>query len=265
MNPELLAAIRRLNPVVLTVANAVTIAEVANAVNAIGASPIMSKAPEEAPELVGLAGGVTLNLGTWTKAQVDQMVAVGQAANQAQVPVVIDPVAVALPKRQQIFTNLVEQVQPSIIRANAGEMAFLAGEDDTTRGIDATDLTVNHALVAAEVAKRFNCIAVMTGKKDFISDGTKTFVVHNGTTLFATHVGSGDMLSSVLGAFLAVSEDALTAAVTGTAIFAATGQWVAQTAQLSNQQPGTFAVKLMDGLAAVSMTDLKSLLEVEVN
>lgn len=45
---SLIAQLRKQNPVVLTVANMVTPADVANGLNVLGASPIMSKAPEEA-------------------------------------------------------------------------------------------------------------------------------------------------------------------------------------------------------------------------
>lgn len=43
-----IATIKETNPIVLTVANNVTPADVANGLNALGASPMMSQTPEEA-------------------------------------------------------------------------------------------------------------------------------------------------------------------------------------------------------------------------
>lgn len=55
--------IREVNPVVVNYANFVTPFLVANGLNAVGASPIMSEEESEAEELVRLASAVTINLG----------------------------------------------------------------------------------------------------------------------------------------------------------------------------------------------------------
>ncbi|MCF6165024.1 Hydroxyethylthiazole kinase [Furfurilactobacillus rossiae] len=264
MNLSLLETIRKTNPVVFTVANSVTIAEVANAVNAIGASPIMSKAKEEAGDLVGIAGAVALNLGTWTPDQIGQMVTVGSLANQHQRPVVIDPVAVGLPSRRQQFDRLIANIQPTVIRANAGEMAALSGDLSNSKGIDATGAVSDPKRIIQAVALHYHCVAVMTGAVDWISDGQQTVSLHVGTPLFATHVGSGDMLSSVLAAYLAVEPNAMTAAVTGTAIFGATGQWAVNQADLTLMQPGSFGIALMDSFSQVTAETLSSYLKDKV-
>ena len=61
---ELLERVRQQNPVVLTIPNMVTPDKVADGLSAIGASPIMSLAPQEAAEMVKLADAITINLGT---------------------------------------------------------------------------------------------------------------------------------------------------------------------------------------------------------
>lgn len=50
-----IATIKETNPIVLTVANNVTPADVANGLNALGASPMMSQTPEEADDMVNIA------------------------------------------------------------------------------------------------------------------------------------------------------------------------------------------------------------------
>lgn len=258
----LLERIRDLNPVVVTIANSVTIGDVANAVNAIGASPVMPAGLAESAEMVAIAGAVAINLGTWTDDQFEQMMAVNEAAGAVKRPVVIDPVAVALPTRRRLFDQLIATGTPTVIRANSGEIATLAGQSGTSKGIDA-GLVTDAASIAATVAKQFKTIVVMTGATDYVSDGTHTVAITGGTSLFAAHVGSGDMLSSVLAAYLVVSDDPFIAAVTGTAQFGAIGQWVATKHHLTDQQPGTFAIKLMDGFASVTNNDINSLIKVE--
>ena len=66
MDNHLIAAVRQNHPITFTVANTVTSGKVADALSAIGASPIMSTALEEAADLVAAAHAVTLNIGTPT-------------------------------------------------------------------------------------------------------------------------------------------------------------------------------------------------------
>ncbi len=71
-----------------------TVQDVANGINAIGASPIMSEEKNEAEPMVKMADSVTVNLGAFTESQLDQIAAVTTFANQYKKPIVIDPVAV---------------------------------------------------------------------------------------------------------------------------------------------------------------------------
>ncbi len=127
MKLSLLDDLRAKNPIVFNVSNFVTVQDVANGINAIGASPIMSEEVAEADEMVGLAGAVCLNLGAVTATQVTQIRAVGQSANRQKRPLVIDPVAVGAVKyRMQMATGLLADFRPDVIRGNAGEIAALA-------------------------------------------------------------------------------------------------------------------------------------------
>ncbi|MGV0167458.1 hydroxyethylthiazole kinase [Furfurilactobacillus sp. WILCCON 0119] len=258
VDPALLMTIRAHQPVVLNLSNIVTVNEVANALSAIGASPIMSCAPEETADLLTIADAVVLNLGTWTPAQVTHMEALGQAANTAHVPVIVDPVAVDLPKRRQVFDHLMAMVQPTVIRGNTGEIASLAGLTAVTRGIDAANQNGLSTTIetAKAVAAQYHCCVVATGPIDIITDGDHVVINRAGTPLFATHVGSGDLLSSALGAFLAVSDQPLTAIATGTALFGAIGAWTVTHHQLTERQPGTFGIRLLDALCGVTANDL---------
>jgi len=86
--------------------------------------------------------------------------------------------------------------------------------------------------------------------------------VHNGTELFQLHVGSGDLLSSLVAAFAAVQpQDLLTAAATAATVLAGTGELVA--AQLTASRPGTFAMLLIDKLHLVTPAELSKIAVVD--
>ncbi len=130
MELQLLNTLRNHNPIVFNIANFVTVQDVANGLNALGASPIMSAEVQEAETMVQIAGAVCINLGTLTTTQIDQMRVVGKLANQYHKPVVLDPVAVgAVPYRKEVALALLSDFQVDVIRGNAGEIAALAGMD----------------------------------------------------------------------------------------------------------------------------------------
>src|SRR5262245_60495574 len=87
-----LAVLRERKPLVHNITNYVVMNETANAVLALGALPVMAHAREEVAEMVGLAGALVLNIGTLSEPWVDAMLIAGAAANEREIPVVLDPV-----------------------------------------------------------------------------------------------------------------------------------------------------------------------------
>ncbi|QER68192.1 hydroxyethylthiazole kinase [Paucilactobacillus nenjiangensis] len=251
MQIELLDQIRAQNPIVFNISNFVTVQDVANGINSIGASPIMSEEIAESEEMVAISSAVALNLGAFTTAQVAHIKRVGQLANQYKKPLVIDPVAVgAIKFRLDVAEQLLTDFQVDIIRGNAGEIAALAGVDWQAKGIDAGEGSGDLDAIAKACALKQHCVVILSGPTDVISDGKTVAKVKNGTPLFQLHVGSGDMLSSIVGAFAAVSDNYFEAAKAACAVFAVAGQLVAE--ELGGELPGTFSVKLMDKLHLVT-------------
>lgn len=257
MKLALLDDLRTQNPIVFNISNFVTVQDVANGLNALGASPIMSEEPAEAGEMVGLAGGVCLNLGVFTQAQIQQIRTVGQQANAQHKPLVIDPVAVgAVQYRKQVATGLLADFHPDVIRGNAGEIAALADISWQAKGIDAGEGAGDLVAIAQACAQKLDCVVILSGPTDIITDGTRVVKVLNGTPLFQVHVGSGDMLSSIVAAFCAVTPDTFEAAQTACLVFAAIGQRVVQT--VPDVGAGSFTVYLLDALQATTVAQIEA-------
>ncbi|CAJ1229528.1 Hydroxyethylthiazole kinase [Levilactobacillus zymae] len=257
MKVSLLDDLRRQNPIVFNISNFVTVQDVANGINAIGASPIMSEEVDEADEMVQMSQAVCLNLGAFTTPQVHQIKVTGQLANQYHKPLVVDPVAVGAVKyRAQVAAELFQAFQPDVLRGNAGEIAALAGINWQAKGIDAGEGAADLVTIAETCAKKQKCTVILSGPTDVITDGTRTVQVINGTTLFQTHVGSGDMLSSIVAAFCAIEDDYFEAAQTACLVFAAIGQRVAQADP--QMGAGTFIIKLMDALQQTTVAQIEA-------
>ena len=65
--------IRAERPLVHNITNFVVMNLTANALLALGASPVMSHAAEEAAEMAGIAGALVLNIGTLSRPWVESM------------------------------------------------------------------------------------------------------------------------------------------------------------------------------------------------
>ncbi|NOY10383.1 MAG: hydroxyethylthiazole kinase, partial [Spirochaetes bacterium] len=84
--------IREKKPLIHNITNFVVMNYTANALLAMGASPVMAHAPEEVEEMVSLAGALVLNIGTLTREWVSSMIKAGKKANELKIPVILDPV-----------------------------------------------------------------------------------------------------------------------------------------------------------------------------
>lgn len=262
MELHLLATLREQNPIVFNLANFVTVQDVANGLNALGASPIMSAEIKEADAMVQIASAVCLNLGTITELQRTQMQMVGQLASQQGKPIVLDPVAVgASPYRKRSALELLSDFHVDVLRGNAGEIAALAGVAWQAKGIDAGRGQGDVVEIARACARKFGCCVILSGPTDVITDGQRVARVSNGTPLFQLHVGSGDLLSSIVAAFAAVTTDYFQAAQTACLVLAGTGELVAS--QLTADRPATFASDLIDKLSLVSAPELETIARVK--
>jgi NAD(P)H-hydrate epimerase len=126
---------------------------------------------------------------------------------------------------------------PVVLTPHGGELARLLGAD--TSRVDA------HRLEAVRAcAERFGCVALLKGADTLIADpGGRVVVADHGPPSLAT-AGTGDVLSGILGAFLAKGlEPALAAAA------AATAHGLA--ARRAPHQPGLVASDLLTLLPAV--------------
>lgn len=242
----LVEEVRARSPLVHCITNVVVANLTANVLLAAGAAPAMVDAPEESGVLAGAAGALLVNLGTLTSAQAEGIEVAVRAAVAAGVPWVLDPVAIgALPLRTDLARELSRR-GPAIIRGNASEIAALAGGAGG-RGVDSTHSPDEVAAAAAEVAGDCGAVVAVSGPVDLVTDGSRVARVASGTPLLTRVTGTGCSLGALMGAFRAVTDDGLLAAVAATALLTVAGEQAAAT----TQGPGSFAVALLDRIADV--------------
>ncbi|RYD05875.1 hypothetical protein N752_08245 [Desulforamulus aquiferis] len=195
------------NPLVCNLTNTVVTNFTANVLLAVGASPLMSEGEQEALELSKIVDVLVLNMGTLHPRQVEYFLKAGKAANEEHKLVVFDPVGIgATSYRNQTASDIINQVKLDLVRGNYGEISFLAGISGQTKGVDSVGSEINIENIT-NLAKQRGILIAATGTVDYVTDGQRTFSNKSGHALLQLVTGTGCALSSLAGAFMAVSED----------------------------------------------------------
>ena len=199
--------VRESNPLVHNITNVVVTNFTANGLLALGASPVMAYAKEEVAEMASIAGALVLNMGTLRPDEVEAMLLAGKSANRNDVPVLFDPVGAGQLRIEQKLRDIFRLKSNSIIRGNAAEIANVINEKWEIKGVDAGAGNGNVVSIAKQAADELNTVAVITGKEDVVTDGERTIVIRNGHSILTKITGTGCLLTSVIGAFVAVEKD----------------------------------------------------------
>lgn len=248
-----LAAVRRVRPLVHCITNDVVMNPTANALLALGASPVMAHAPEEATRIAAGAAALVVNLGTPTRWRAEAMRLATATARASGIPWVMDPVGVGSSPWRHDLARELAGARPTVIRGNAREILSLAWGETDGAGVD-SDAGVSEAAreAARALAQEQGCVVAVTGFVDFVSDGGRELHVHNGHPLMARVTGTGCMLGAVLAACLGAGAPPFDAAVAALVLFGLAGE----RAGAGDVGPGTFQVRLFDALAALGPDDL---------
>lgn len=255
MNPEkialLLQKVRDENPLIHNITNVVVTNFTANGLLALGASPVMADSRKEMADMVKIAKAVVINIGTLTERTVEAMHIAGRAANQLQVPVLLDPVGTgATPYRTDTVQSLISEIGFSAIRGNAAEIANIAGENWMVKGVDAGASQGNVVELVTKTAQKLNTVIIATGKDDIVSDGVTTYSISNGHSILTKVTGTGCLLTSVTAAFIAVAENTLEGCVAALTVYGIAAELAAE--KTANQGPGSFQMEFLNQLYKIS-------------
>ena len=255
-----LIAVREKKPLIHNITNFVVMNFTANALLAMGASPVMAHAINEVEEMVSFAGALVLNIGTLTDDWVDAMVKAGKRASENHTPIILDPVgAGATALRTLSAKKLIAETRISVLRGNASEILSLRHDDSTTKGVDSIHSVEDAARTAKILAAELGTTLAITGPVDLITDGNQVVRVANGHSLMASVTGTGCTATVTIGAFLAVDNDPVSATATALAYFGLAGEIAGRNASA----PGSFMIKLLDALYTITPEELKNGCKIE--
>jgi hydroxyethylthiazole kinase len=257
-----LSAIRDQKPLIHNITNYVVMNYTANALLAMGASPVMAHATNEVEDMVSFAGALVLNIGTLSNEWITAMLKAGRKASEQQTPIILDPVgsgATAL--RTRSAKKIIAETDISVIRGNASEILSLRHQESKTKGVDAIHSVDEAAKAAKVLAQELKTTLAITGPVDLITDGARVIRVANGHPLMGYVTGTGCTATVTIGAFLAVDDDPVSATATALAYFGLAGEVAGQKASA----PGSFMIQMIDALYTITPQDLKKGCKIEEN
>jgi len=254
----ILTILRKAKPLVHHITNYVTVNDCANMTLAIGASPIMADAIAEAEDIARLSSALVLNIGTLNSSTIASMLVAGKAANEKNIPIILDPVgAGASTLRNDTVARILREVYISVVRGNISEVRFLAGLSSNTKGVDASaaDEMDNAADVAQRVARMFHCVVAITGAVDTIADAERVVHIRNGHPMMADVTGTGCMCSSLVGSFCGASPDWFEATAAAVLCMGIAGELAFETA--GQNGTGSFRVALLDAVSRMNQNTME--------
>lgn len=267
---KILTAVRHKKPLVQCITNFVTVNDCANIILASGGSPTMASHPLEVEEAVRNVRALVCNLGAIDK--VESMILAGKEANRIGKPVILDPVgAGGTGLRRDSVKRLIDAVHFTVLRGNASEIRYLAGQQTTGSGVDVSDMdeiteeNLDAAVaMASELAEGLNAVIAVSGKIDVISDGKETCVLRNGCATMARITGSGCMLTSLIGAFCGAWDEPFPATCAAMAAMGISGE-IAEEKRLRNGTGNaTFRSDLIDAVFNLTEEQLKKGVHYEI-
>ena len=265
-----LTAVRQRKPLVQCITNFVTVNDCANIILASGGSPTMAEHPQEVEEAVRKAQALVCNMGAIDK--LEAMILAGREANRLGTPVILDPVgAGGTQLRQDAVKRLLEEVHFSVIRGNASEIRYLAGQQTTGSGVDVSELdeiteeNLSSAVtMVGELAKKLGADIAISGRIDVVSNGKNTCVLRNGCATMARITGSGCMLTALIGAFCGANGDAFLAACAAMTAMGISGE-IAEEKRLRNHTGNaTFRNDLIDAVFNLTEEQLEKGVHYEI-
>lgn len=255
---SLATTIRETAPLVHNFSNLVEQNDTADAIAAVGGTQITLHNVEETADVAALCSAIAVNLGTLDDGFLQCARMAVQVAEASGRPWVLDPVAAGLTAYRTRAALAFLDLSPAVLKANASELLVLAGGAERGRGADSIHEVDDAEAAAKGLARRHGAVVVVTGVEDMITDGERIVRLGNGSQLMGRMIGSGCMLTSVMGCFLAVSDNPFDAALAATACFDVSGEMAAEQAG----GPGTLKPLLIDALHGLDRATVEDRLKI---
>ena len=221
------------------VTNFVVMNTTANALLALGASPVMAHAAEEVEEMAALARALVINIGTlspaWVRvhAQSDAQRGRKQAGRLFSIPWGPAPRASA----PRLAVNCLKKCRRPSCAGTPRKSALLPARPPEPKAWTARKPPTPLSTLPGLLATRYGCVVTVSGATDLIVSAGRVVRVANGHPMMPRVTGLGCTATALTGAFAAVNPSHLDAAAHAMAVMGIAGEIAAA----QSPGPGTFS------------------------
>ncbi len=237
--------VRTASPLVHNITNYVVMNNTANALLAIGASPVMAHAKSEVEDMVNISHALVINMGTLDEYWEEAMLLAAKKANLLQKPWILDPVGAGATAYRDSALSKLLSLSPTVIRGNASEIIALAKTNTVaTKGVDSTALSDEAVNAAKTLVQNYNSVVCISGETDIIINSSQIIYLKNGDPMMRKVTGLGCTASAMTGAFIGVIENKTEAVISAMSLIGIAGQLAAE----KSDGPGSLQLNLIDKL-----------------
>ncbi|WP_419867966.1 hydroxyethylthiazole kinase [Chryseobacterium sp. CT-SW4] len=255
-------AVKQQSPLVHNITNYVVMNTTANALLAIGASPVMSHSKSEVKEMTHISNSLVINIGTLDEYWAEAMVMAAETAHSQHKPWILDPVGAGATSHRDDLLGRLLSYQPHVIRGNASEIIALARVNKTaTKGVDSTASSDEAIDAARSLSQQHNNTVCISGKTDIIINQQQTIFIHNGHLLMTKVTGLGCSATAIIGAFLGTTDNVTEAVAAGMGLLGVSGELAAK----QSAGPGSLQMNILDKLYNISEKEFKDHLKISIS
>ncbi|MBN1939615.1 MAG: hydroxyethylthiazole kinase [Candidatus Aminicenantes bacterium] len=241
-------------PLVHNITNYVVMNNTANALLAVGASPVMAHALDEVEEMVNIASALVVNIGTLSVPWIEAMFRAADAARERGIRIVFDPVGAGATKfRTETSREFLESFRPTVIRGNPSEIMALVKEGVLTKGVDSRHDSEAAVDAAVYLNREYGSVVSISGEVDRIVTDGRIIMIENGDPMMPRVTGLGCTASALTGAFVAVDGSPFEGAAAAMAVMGIAGEMAAG----KSGGPGSFQVEFLDALYRIGEDDVR--------
>lgn len=257
---DMVLSVRKNTPLIHNITNYVVMNTTANALLAIGASPIMAHAHEEVEDMVAICGASVINIGTLDDYWANSMLKAAAKAQELGKPWVLDPVGAGATAYRDIVASKLLNYKPAIIRGNASEIMALAKlSQSQTKGVDSIHQSTEAIAAAQWLNESTGSIVCISGATDIIVSENKKILLHNGHPLMQQVTGLGCTASAITGAFAASEHDKFYSTAAAMALLGLAGEL----AQKISGGPGSLQLHILDKLYNITQDEFISTIKID--
>ena len=255
---ENVRAVKENAPLIHNITNYVVMNNTANALLAVGASPVMSHGHSEVSDMAGIANALVINIGTLEDYWVESMNLAIEKVLEKKIPWILDPVgAGATAYRNRILADLIRH-KPAVIRGNASEIMASSGAATGTKGVDSTHKSEEALDAAITLSGLTGAVVCISGPTDHVVYKDQHIGLSNGHKLMARVTGMGCTASALAGAFCAVNPaNPFEATVAAMALMGIAGEIAAE----KSAGPGSLQLHFLDALYTITEKEFQQRLK----